>query len=315
MEKDGKKEKIRSSAASGAVAVIFLIIGFQAAVFVLKVLEKPAVRDAAAPGAPVTFGAPAGYAAPATKAERDSAPAACRAPPPSAPSRYEGRGRGVAGVCRERPSGNGNQYQYRRKEERSVESFRFDPNTVSVEDLVRLGLSPKQAACIERYREKGGKFRRKEDFRKMYVVSDSLYSRLEEFIDTPKLELNGADSTALTTLKGIGPWYAAKIVRRREALGGFYTPAQLMEIRGIDSTRYAGISSYVQVDTSLIVRIDICSAPQESLAAHPYIGRAAAGAICRYRAMEGVDSISADVLVKENIIDADVAEKLRNYLK
>ena len=36
-----------------------------------------------------------------------------------------------------------------------VESFRFDPNTVSVEDLCRLGFTPKQAQSIDNYRKKG----------------------------------------------------------------------------------------------------------------------------------------------------------------
>ena len=37
---------------------------------------------------------------------------------------------------------------------RKVESFRFDPNTVSEEDLCRLGFSPKQAQSILNYRQK-----------------------------------------------------------------------------------------------------------------------------------------------------------------
>ena len=44
---------------------------------------------------------------------------------------------------------------------RHVENFRFNPNTVTEEDLCRLGFSPKQAASIAEYRNKGGKFRRK----------------------------------------------------------------------------------------------------------------------------------------------------------
>ena len=35
---------------------------------------------------------------------------------------------------------------------KKIESFRFDPNTVSVEDLCRLGFTPKQAQSIDNYR-------------------------------------------------------------------------------------------------------------------------------------------------------------------
>ena len=62
-----------------------------------------------------------------------------------------------------------------RRETRRVESFRFNPNTVSLEDLQRLGFSEKQAQAIDNYRAKGGRFRRKADFAKSFVVDDSVY--------------------------------------------------------------------------------------------------------------------------------------------
>ena len=49
---------------------------------------------------------------------------------------------------------------------RPVETFRFNPNTVSLDDLMRLGFSEKQAQSIINYREKGGRFRRPADFAK-----------------------------------------------------------------------------------------------------------------------------------------------------
>ncbi|MBO5807918.1 MAG: helix-hairpin-helix domain-containing protein, partial [Bacteroidales bacterium] len=89
---------------------------------------------------------------------------------------------------------------------KKVETFRFDPNTVPVEDLCRLGFSPKQAQSIDNYRKKGGRFRRKSDFAKSYVVSDSIYRRLEPYIDIPLVDLNLADSAAFDALPGIGGW-------------------------------------------------------------------------------------------------------------
>ena len=56
---------------------------------------------------------------------------------------------------------------------RRYESFKFNPNTVSVDDLMRLGFSEKQAQSIDNYRRKGGRFRRKSDFARSYVVADS----------------------------------------------------------------------------------------------------------------------------------------------
>lgn len=85
---------------------------------------------------------------------------------------------------------------------KSPQTFRFNPNTVSVEDLCKLGFSRKQAEAIDAYRRKGGRFHRKSDFAKSYVVSDSVYRRLEKFIDIPLLDLNKADSAALDALPG-----------------------------------------------------------------------------------------------------------------
>ena len=36
-----KKEKLSKSAASGMVALVFLVLGFQLAIFVVKVIERP----------------------------------------------------------------------------------------------------------------------------------------------------------------------------------------------------------------------------------------------------------------------------------
>ena len=49
--------------------------------------------------------------------------------------------------------------------------FRFDPNTVSLKELVMLGLSPKQAQVILNYRQAGAVFRVKSDFARCYTVS------------------------------------------------------------------------------------------------------------------------------------------------
>jgi DNA uptake protein ComE-like DNA-binding protein len=65
---------------------------------------------------------------------------------------------------------------------RRPELFHFDPNTIGPDSLCLLGFSQKQAESIIKYRSKGGKFRKKSDFAKMYVVSDDKYKELEPYI-------------------------------------------------------------------------------------------------------------------------------------
>jgi DNA uptake protein ComE-like DNA-binding protein len=61
--------------------------------------------------------------------------------------------------------------------------FAFDPNTVDSVSLTRLGFSPKQARSILNYRRKGGNFKTKEDFGKLFVVSKQMYDKLLPYIE------------------------------------------------------------------------------------------------------------------------------------
>lgn len=153
-----------------------------------------------------------------------------------------------------------------------VESFRFDPNTVTVEEMVRLGFSSAQAQSIDKYRQKGGRFRRKGDFAKSYVVSDSLYSRLEEYIDIPLLDINKADSAAFDALPGIGKYFAAQMVKYRERLHGYSSLEQLLEIRHFDSEKLDALKDLVTL--SPVQPYALWELPSDSLRLHPYIGNA-----------------------------------------
>lgn len=306
-KKNGREKKLSESAASGIVALIFLIFGFQLAVFVMKVVQRPAAIAQQA--------AEEQYDGNGANAAAGSGSLTSAAQPQHRKPR-NAQQFGTQVPNRTRLGGYGNpEPRYVPRPARKVESFPFNPNTVSVEDLVRLGLSEKQALTIENYRSKGGVFRSRSDFKKMYVVSDSLYERLEPFIDIPKLELNGADSTALVSLHGIGPYYARKIIEYRERLGGFHSPEQLLEIYGMDEERFAPIRSCVKTDTSLIRRMQIWEMSEESLASHPYIGRTAARSIIRYKKVCDSASWTLEGLVRENILDSATTLKLKHYVE
>ncbi|MDD2595811.1 MAG: helix-hairpin-helix domain-containing protein, partial [Bacteroidales bacterium] len=205
--------------------------------------------------------------------------------------------------------------QYRQFKARKIESFPFDPNLVTQEELVRLGLSPRQADVIINYREKGGKFRQKSDFAKMYVVSDTLFERLKPFIEIPTIELNSADSTTLVSLPGIGPYYARKIIEYRTRLGGFVRSEQLMEINGIDPEKFNGFSESVSVDTTKIRHFDIWDTSTDSLSKHPYIGSFAAKGIARYKKVCDTALWTIYALIENNLITPENGIKLSLYSK
>lgn len=194
---------------------------------------------------------------------------------------------------------------------RRVESFRFDPNTVSVEDLCRLGFTMKQAQSIDNYRKKGGKFRRKGDFAKSYVVADSVFKRLEKFIDIPLVDLNLADSAAFDALPGIGGWFASKIIEHRKALGGYSYKEQLMDIYRFDQEKYDALSDLVTVSADNVTPYPLWTLPADSLRLHPYIKDSeTARAIVLFRENNPAGQLTVESLVSAGIISSENARKL-----
>ena len=223
---------------------------------------------------------------------------------------------------------------------RSITPFQFDPNTLEMEGWVKMGFSEKQAAGILRFREKGGKFYKKEDVKKLYVVTDEVFNLIEPFIvieesksgkdqanyaenktayalrnHQPKyqVELNSADSTELVKVYGIGPAIAKRILRYREKLGGFAFTEQLREVYGIDSTRFETIRDGVMVDAEVVERIDVNSASITQLRQHPYIDYYIAKAIVDNRIKKGAYT-SVNELAEIPLIYDALFRKLSPYI-
>ena len=192
-----------------------------------------------------------------------------------------------------------------------VETFRFNPNTASVDDLCRLGFSPKQAQSIVNYREKGGRFRRKSDFAKSYVVSDSIYRRLERYIDIPLLDLNLADSADFDALPGIGGWFAAKMVEYRNALGGYSYKEQLMDIRNFDQEKFNALSDLITIAEEYMTPYPLWTLPADSLSMHPYIRNyETACAIELYRKNTPKDDWTVENMSALGVISKEYAARL-----
>ncbi len=61
------------------------------------------------------------------------------------------------------------------------------------------------------------------------------------------IDLNTATEAQLETLPGIGPSFAAAIIRERERRGGFTSVDQLRDVRGIGEKRFAELKPLVSV--------------------------------------------------------------------
>ena len=202
----------------------------------------------------------------------------------------------------------------RKLPQNKVESFTFNPNTVSVDELCRLGFSLKQAQTIDSYRKKGGHYSRKEDFAASFVVSDSIYRRLEDYIQIPLVDLNKADSAAFDSLPGIGPWFVSKILEHRRKLGSYSYKEQLMDIWKFDKDKFDALSDLITVSEEAVIPYPLWELPADSLRQHPYIGNHAAAAIVLFRDNNPRERWTMDDLIKAGILPPEDAERLSRCL-
>ena len=289
----------------GVVALVFLVIGYQTALFIHRaaVLKIEAGRDS-----PDTVYV---YAVPSGEQERTALkPVQVREHGGKDISKSES----LTGQSYVRKSAGHSPKVAAVRENlprQKVESFRFDPNIVTHEELCRLGFTPKQAQSLISYRQKGGRFRRKSDFAKSFVVSESIYRRLEPYIDIPLTDLNLADSAAFDALPGIGGWFAGKIIEHRNALKGYSHKEQLMDIWKFDRQKYDALEDLITVSEENVTPYPLWTYPSDSLRKHPYIRNyETARAIVLFRENTPRSEWTVEALQQAGIIPAEVAEKL-----
>ncbi len=292
-----KKEKNKPTASftTGAIALVFLIIGFEAALFVHKAAVTRLVANRDQPDTVYVYVEPEAAEERAAPAEQNSRPMST--------SPKEAR------TVRKNASHSPEAVSVREKAApRPVETFRFNPNTVSVEDLQRLGFSEKQALSIDNYRQKGGHFRRPSDFARSYVVADSVFARLEPFIDIPRIDINMADSTTLLTLPGIGPFFAGKMVQYRTQLGGYSTVEQLLEIWHFDEEKLSGMRDLITCSEA--PAFTLWTLPEPELARHPHLSRSEAHGIVLFRQHHRPDECTLDGLHAAGILSDEHYRRL-----
>lgn len=200
---------------------------------------------------------------------------------------------------------------------RAVERFPFDPNTADSSQLLRLGLRPWQVRNIYKYRSKGGVYRKKEDFARLYGLTVKEYRELEPYIrissdyttpastlfgdkeettherDTLKypiktevpssVNLNTTDTMLLRKVPGVGEAFARRIIKYGQRLGGYVSPEQLREIEDFPES---AIPFFV-VQHPKTQKINVNKLTLNQLQRHPYINFYQAKTIIEYRRLRG----------------------------
>ena len=216
----------------------------------------------------------------------------------------------------------------------------FDPNTADSSTLVHLGFKPWQAKNMIKNRAAGGKYRKPEDLKKLYGMTDSMYQALTPYIyiareevdrvavdslrkdSLPRweeenkdtiLNLRTADTVELKMIHGIGSYRARQIVRYREQLGGFVSVEQVLEAKGMENVDADSLLAHFWIDSVKIEPMNVNSVGVQRLSRHPYLRFEQAQAIYELRRKKiRLDSIQQ--LQQIECISAETLEKIAPYL-
>ncbi len=221
--------------------------------------------------------------------------------------------------------------------------FIFDPNILDKTGFVSLGIPEFIAERIVKYRNAGGKFKSKDDLKKIYGLLPSTFSKLEPYIkleaiskstienltsitsdnntsskpEYPKntyskksvnFDFNTVDTTKLMTIKGIGSKLSQRIIKYRDNLGGFTSENQIREVFGLDSIVVDELMKFGEINSPVRkININIVTDLK-----HPYLKPYVAKAIIAYRNQHGNFNNITD-MNKIKVLDANTLIKIMPY--
>ena len=231
--------------------------------------------------------------------------------------------------------------------------FNFNPNTITDEEWISLGLSAKQVKGIRKYLNKGGSIKKPSDVLKFGAVKEELWNELIPYIvlDEPKttptkpyiinkdtsaatlavkaqerteklnefrknlnFEFNTCNRFNLKQLNLLDSITIDNIMRYKKGLGGFVNLAQLYEPEGIDTTNFAKLKTHLKLDVMSVKTININNCSVSQLSKHPYLSYNIATALVNYRNSHGKYNQIAD-LKKCMAMNDNLLKKITPYLR
>ena len=125
-------------------------------------------------------------------------------------------------------------------------------------------------------------------YRRGKALSDTEYDSIkthyqEKIKPGEHVVLNTADTTALKTVPGIGPYYARKILEYGQRLGGYVSVDQLDEIEGFP----LDAKDYLTIEGATPHKLNVNTLSLNELRKHPYLNFYQAKAITDYRRLHG----------------------------
>lgn len=200
-----------------------------------------------------------------------------------------------------------------------------NPNELSEADWIHLGLSIKQAQSTIRFKNKIGGFKSIKDLENCYTIPKVVYNSNKNLFVFQKaaihisdktvvqIPINSSDSAAWTSLNGIGPTLAARIVKFRQRLGGFHSKEQLKDVYGISLELYNSIENNLILDQSKLLQVKLNYATYKEFALIPYLNKEEIKAIILYREKNGFFT-NKNILLDQHLLNAEKYFKIEPYL-
>ncbi len=202
---------------------------------------------------------------------------------------------------------------YQVNDKQKIEYFKFNPNTVSKDELISLGLTEKLSSTIINFRNKGGRFYKKQDMLKIYGMNKTIYHDLVPWIvlDNNKKDkvsnkvyndeivlFNFNPNTVLREEMeklGFSKKQSNNIINYREKGGVFKQKEDLKKIYTISDDFYAKIEDYIEILVENNIKesateanvISINIASKEELIKLKGIGDKLSSTIIKYRGILG----------------------------
>ena len=127
-----------------------------------------------------------------------------------------------------------------------------------------------------------------------------------------RIELNVADAQAFQKLAGVGPVLSQRIVRFRDALGGFSSVEDLYDVYGLDSSVVNRTKPVLSVDAELVRPLCLDTVSFRTLLKHPRFDLETTKKLVRARG-RGVHAF--DAVLTSSRLDSLTLCKVRPYLE
>ena len=152
-------------------------------------------------------------------------------------------------------------------------------------------------------------------YQRGHSLSDAEHDSVEAHYQ-PKIKrgehvvLNTADTTALKTVPGIGPYFARKVVEYGERLGGYVSVDQLDEIEDFP----LDAKDYLTIVNPSPRRLNVNKLSLNDLKRHPYINFFQARAITDYRRLHGPLKSLDDLRLSKDF-PQEAIDRLKPYVE